>query len=147
MPYHHNTIPPHHRTPTPTSRPDAAPAATGARVAVGPPQTLATALTRRVDVRTPPRRRPDTVTPLAVPVCRTRLQYPFAVLVYSTCLLAGTLRTRGMNQAQAICHTLRTAHRIPRRPDYEPAWSGLAFRPVCCRAPRPDYLSSLQARL
>ena len=40
------------------------------------PPTLATALTRRVDVGAPSRRRPDTVTPLAVPVCRTRLQYP-----------------------------------------------------------------------
>ena len=54
---------------------DAAPAATGARVAAGPPPTLATALARRVDVRTPSRRRPDTVTPLAVLVYRTRLQY------------------------------------------------------------------------
>ena len=76
MPCHHNTISPHHRTPTPTSRPDATPDATGARVAAGPPPTLATTLTRRVDVRTPSRRRPDTVTPLAVPVYRTRLQYP-----------------------------------------------------------------------
>ena len=48
---------------------DAAPDATGARVAAGPPSTLATALTRRVDVRTPSRRRPDTVTPFTVPAC------------------------------------------------------------------------------
>ena len=107
VPYHHNTIPPHHHTPIPASRPDATPAATSARVVAGPPPTLATALTRRVDVRTPPRRRPDTATPLAVLVCRTRLPYP---------LVAGTPRTKSVSQAQATCDTLRTARLITRRP-------------------------------
>ena len=105
-----HTITHHHPQAVPTPHRhsiDAAPDATGARVAAGPPSTLASMLTRRVYVRTPLRHRLDTVTPLAVPVCRTRL-------------LAGILRTGGMSQshaqAQAICHTLRTAHRIPRRP-------------------------------
>ena len=130
-PHHSPTTQPHDpdtRRPD-RRRPDAAPDATGARVAAGPPPTLAPTLARRVDVRTPPRRRPDTVTPLAVPV-------------YSTCLLAGTTMTAGMSQAlatcdthltvpacwqaprrqksvsqaPAICDTLRTAHRIPHRP-------------------------------
>ena len=50
-------------------RPDAAPDATSARVAAGPPTTLTPTLARRVDVIAPSRRRPDTVTPFTVPAC------------------------------------------------------------------------------
>ena len=114
---HHIIPPPHSRTiPTPAGRidavptqyrrsTDAAPDTTGARVAAGPPPTPAAALTRR---------RPDAVIPLAVPVYGTRLQYPPVgrVVVRPK---AGQ-GTGGVSQAPAIRHTLRTAHRIPRRP-------------------------------
>ena len=88
-PLHHTSMHPIHHTallatrlsamqphdPDPR-RPDrrrtaAAPAATGARVAAGPPPTPATALARR---------RPDTVTPLAVPACRARLPCPLVAV-------------------------------------------------------------------
>ena len=105
-----DAVPTQHRrsidaAPTPSRRrTGAAPDATGARVA-GPPPTPATALMPRT---------PDTGTPLAVPVCRARLRYPLVgrVVVRPK---AGQ-RTGSVSQAPAICHTLRTAHRIPRRP-------------------------------
>ena len=75
VPYHHNTIPPHHHTPTPAGRPDgtpdAAPDATGARVAAGPRRRW--------------RRRWRDAGLIPSP----RLQYQFAVPVYSARLLAG----------------------------------------------------------
>ena len=107
----HTTSTPHHSPTTQPHDPDTRRSdrrrpdvATGARVA-GPPPTPATALARR---------RPDAVTPLAVPVCRARLQCPPVgrVVVRPK---AGQ-GTGGMSQAPAICHTLRTAHRIPRMP-------------------------------
>ena len=112
-PHPHHTIPlPHsHTIPTPAGRFDAAPTpsrrrtgaapdATGARVAAGPRR-------RR-------RRRWRDAGLMPSP----RLQYPPVgrVVVRPK---AGQ-RTGGMSQlhaqALAICHTLRTAHRIPRRP-------------------------------
>ena len=123
MPYY-CTTPPDTPIPLPCSRTASTPAG---RIDAGstqhrrrPPTTTGDARRRRpaADVRTQTRHRPDTVTPLAVPVCRTRLQCPLAgrVVVRPK---AGQ-RTGSMSQlhaqAQAICHTLRTAHRIPRRP-------------------------------
>ena len=59
-------------------------------------------------------------------------------------LMRGGLRTAGVSQAQAICHTLRTAHRIPRmltrthRPDFSRAPDVVGFAPPPMPSCAPD---------